>query len=118
MKIMKKRLREIIVCSVLAGALAGGVAGFLISKYLYTPIKGWTADINNDGKEDIVLENRLKKRAVIYGISNSEKRVKEFISGEELSRRLNEQWKKDYENYFGKKPTYNKFNMHTQWEYW
>jgi len=92
--------------------------GYLGSQYVHTPQRAWNADVNNDGIEDIVVESRDKKRVMLYGISNSEKRNNDFVSGEEANKLFNAVWREEYEKHFGEKPDYNRFNLETTWEHW
>ena len=102
---------------VMIGA-SSAIIGYSASQLVHTQRRAWTADINRDVIEDVVIEAKDGRRAVIYGKSNHDSSFKEFISGEELSDILNKRWKKEYEDMYGKKPGYDKFNLKTKWEYW
>jgi len=114
---MNEITKRIIFASTLSALIAGG-AGLLIGKWIYTPVKSWTAGRDRSSADELIVESRTKERAKLYRMFIPEDQEEEFVSGETASKILNEVWRKDYEKRNGKKPDFNHYNMYTQWEYW
>lgn len=100
------------------GVIALVTAGYLGGKYIYTPQRAWNADTNRDGIEDLVVEARNKKRTIVYGISDSTEKLKEFVSGDEANEIFNARWREGYVEYWKEKPDYDKFHLKSGWKHW
>ena len=110
------KLREYVKITLIVGAISGGV-GYFTSRYIHTPTSAWNTDINRDGIEDIVIES-MGGRAVLFGISDSTKKDKDFVSGEKASQIFNSRWRKEYKEYWGEEPDRDKCHLKTKWEIW
>jgi hypothetical protein len=90
--------------------------GYFASQYIHTPQRAWNIDANRDGIEDVVVEARDGKRAIMYGISES--KDKDLVSGEEANKFFNPIWERKYKENFGEEPDHEKFHLETKWSHW
>ena len=116
MSSLTESLRENIVSTVIGTALLTGIAGYVVgyavSKWVHTPTVTFTHDYNGDGLKDFVIHGRLDEMCVMYGASE---KSSDYLTGEELSDKMNYAWQKDLQRRGETSPIKKKFALRSGW---
>ncbi len=92
---IRRYIGNVALVSLLTGAVIGGVGGFLTAKAFFTPRDAMQTDINNDGKDDLIIRASLDRNAILYGVSEPEVMIKQFVSGKEFNPIAESEFEKD-----------------------